>query len=43
MEGEFEGCYALMSKKTDIPMEDIVDINDSRDVVEKSFQTLKHP
>jgi len=41
--GEFDGYYALMSTKTDIPMEDIVDINDSRDVVEKSFQTLKHP
>jgi len=41
--GEFDGYYAIMSTNTGISMKDIIEINDSRDIAEKGFQTLKHP
>ena len=40
---EFDGYYAVMSTNTEISIEDIIDINDSRDIAEKVFQTLKNP
>ena len=40
---ELDGFYALMSTNLDISIEDITAVNDSRDIVEKCFQTLKQP
>lgn len=40
---EFDGYYAIMSTDLSISMKDIIQINDSRDIAEKSFQTLKNP
>jgi len=40
---EFDGYYALMSTDLTLSMVDIIEINDSRDVAEKAFQTLKNP
>lgn len=40
---EFDGYYALMSTDLSLSMNDIIEINDSRDIAEKAFQTLKNP
>lgn len=41
--GEFDGYYVLMSTDMSHSMKDIIEINDSRDIAEKAFQTLKNP
>jgi transposase len=40
---EFDGYYALMSTDLTLSMVDIIETNDSRDIAEKAFQTLKNP
>jgi len=40
---EFDGYYALMSTDLSLSMVDIIETNDSRDIAEKAFQTLKNP
>ncbi|MBD3408086.1 MAG: IS1634 family transposase, partial [Candidatus Lokiarchaeota archaeon] len=40
---EFDGFYALMSTDLTLSRVDIIEINDSRDVAEKAFHTLKNP
>ena len=40
---EFDGYYALMSTDLNLSMIDIIETNDSRDIAEKAFQTLKNP
>ncbi|MHA1290594.1 MAG: IS1634 family transposase [Candidatus Thorarchaeota archaeon] len=40
---EFDGYYALMSTDITLSMVDIIETNDSRDIAEKAFQTLKNP
>lgn len=41
--GEFDGYYVLMSTDMSHSMKDIIEINDSRNIAEKAFQTLKNP
>jgi transposase len=38
-----DGFHAMMSTDRSISLDEVITIYDSRDVVEKSFETLKHP
>lgn len=38
-----DGLYALMSTNTDVGMDEVVEVYDTRDGIEKAFYTIKHP
>lgn len=38
-----DGFYALMATNKDVRMDELVDVYDTRDGIEKAFYTIKHP